>query len=362
MANPEHLEVLRKGISEWNKWRSETRIPEPDLQDANLELAELTQANFKEVNLRGANLSEPYLGTANLRGANLSQADLGRANLSEADLGGADLSGANFGGGFFNNTHLGGIHFIVRGTEDFITRFAKRSVLNDANFLGAVFHATVFADLDMSKTIGLESARHSGPSTIGIDTLFRSHGKIPDEFLRGAGVSEDVILHLMPLIRAGDPVQWHSCFISYSTKDEAFAVRLHSRMRQANLRVWFAPEDMKGGDYFFEQIERAIQLHDRLLLVLSEESIQSKWVEREIRRARKTERAEKRRKLFPICLCDWQTIREWECLDHDTGEDLAEEVRKYHILDFSNWKNHDAFETAFTKLHVDLKASTNPPR
>ncbi len=28
-------------------------------------------------------------------------------------------------------------------------------------------------------------------------------------------------------------------------------------------------------------------------------------------------------------------------------EDLAEEVRKYHLLNFSNGKNHDAFERAF---------------
>jgi hypothetical protein len=27
-----------------------------------------------------------------------------------------------------------------------------------------------------------------------------------------------------------------------------------------------------------------------------------------------------------------------------TCEDLAEEVRKYHIPDFSNWKNHAAFD------------------
>lgn len=129
-------------------------------------------------------------------------------------------------------------------------------------------------------------------------------------------------------------------------------------MRQAGLRVWFAPEDMKSGDYFFEQIERAIQLHDRLLLVLSEDSVESKWVEREIRKARKVERTEKRRKLFPIRLMDMKTLREWECLDSDTGEDLAEEVRKYHIPDFSNWKNHDAFETAFARLENDLRTSS----
>jgi hypothetical protein len=46
-----------------------------------------------------------------------------------------------------------------------------------------------------------------------------------------------------------------------------------------------------------------------------------------------------------------------KCLDSATGEDLAEEVRKNHPLDFSNWKNHEAFEKAFARLERDLRAS-----
>jgi hypothetical protein len=45
-------------------------------------------------------------------------------------------------------------------------------------------------------------------------------------------------------------------------------------------------------------------------------------------------------------------------LDLDAGEDLVEEVRKYHIPDSSNWKNHDAFERAFVRLEKDLRTST----
>ncbi len=153
------------------------------------------------------------------------------------------------------------------------------------------------------------------------------------------------------------PKRFESLFLSYSTKDKEFTEKLHARMRDAGMHVWFAPEDVKAGDYLFEQVDRAIQLHDRLLLVLSKDSIQSKWVEWEIRKAHKVERAEKRRKLFPIRLVDMKTLREWECLDSDTGEDLAEEVRKYHIPDFSNWKNHDDFEKAFVRLEKDLRTS-----
>jgi hypothetical protein len=52
-----------------------------------------------------------------------------------------------------------------------------------------------------------------------------------------------------------------------------------------------------------------------------------------------------------------ETIRMRECLDSESGVDLAETVREYHIPDFSNWKEHDAFEAAFAKLADDLASS-----
>ena len=44
-----------------------------------------------------------------------------------------------------------------------------------------------------------------------------------------------------------------------------------------------------------------------------------------------------------------------ECLDSDTGEDSAEEVRKVQIPDFSHWKNRDAFEAAFARMEKGLR-------
>ncbi len=126
-------------------------------------------------------------------------------------------------------------------------------------------------------------------------------------------------------------------------------------MSDSHLRVWFAPEDVRGGQKLFEQIDRAIQTHDRLLLVLSEHSMQSEWVITEIRDARKAEIDGKRRKLFPIRLTDFDKIRNWKCLDSDTGRDLAIEVREYFIPDFSNWRDESSFDKAFNRLLKDLK-------
>jgi hypothetical protein len=80
-----------------------------------------------------------------------------------------------------------------------------------------------------------------------------------------------------------NPIDYHSCFISYSSKDEEFANRLHADLQAVHVRCWFAPEDLKIGEKFRPKIDEAIRLHDKLLLVLSKNSVASPWVETEVR-------------------------------------------------------------------------------
>ena len=65
-----------------------------------------------------------------------------------------------------------------------------------------------------------------------------------------------------------------------------------------------------------------------MLLILSPNSISSKWVKTEIRNARKREVAEKKRVLFPVRLASYEALREWELFDADEGKDLATEIRE----------------------------------
>ena len=171
-----------------------------------------------------------------------------------------------------------------------------------------------------------------------------------------------LINYLPSLIGSMSPIQFYSSFISYSTKDEDFAKRLHSKMREEGLRVWYAPEDMRAGREHDTQIDDAIRVYDKLLLVVSEPSMNSGWVRREIRKARLNEGPNKPRKIFPIRLVSIDTIKAWEPIDPRTGEDLAEELLKFHIPDFSNWKDHDSFETGFARLLRDLKAEESRVR
>jgi hypothetical protein len=71
--------------------------------------------------------------------------------------------------------------------------------LNGADLTRAIFQHTVLAEIDLSRTKGLESVLHVGPSTIGIDTIYSSNGMIPEVFLRGLGVPEPLISQMKAL-------------------------------------------------------------------------------------------------------------------------------------------------------------------
>jgi len=147
------------------------------------------------------------------------------------------------------------------------------------------------------------------------------------------------------------PVKFYSCFISYSTKDQKFASRLYEDLQNKGVQCWFAEHDMQGGKKIQEQIDHAISIHDRLLLILSESSIQSNWVKNEIAKAQKREHQEKRRVLFPIGLVAFERLLKWEYIDPDTGADIAKQIREYFIPDFSQWDQGEEFyKETFEKL------------
>ena len=346
MANPEHLKILKQGVTVWNAWRLNNRLLIPNLGKAILNRADLEHAMLSHSKLTAADLTN-----ANLRYADLEYSDLFSSELAMANLRDANLRGAVFSGARLSNADLRG--------ADLYGATLNAVELDGANFADARTGDTVFTNLDLRKTKGLEEIAHDRPSTIGIDTLYLSKGRIPEIFLRGCGVPNEMIELSRSLM--GRPIEFNSCFISYSTKDEEFAQRLYNDLQANGVRCWFAPHDMKGGKKLHQQIDWAIHFHDRLLLLLSPDSINSEWVRREIDKARKKEAAENRDVLFPISVVKYKELEKWEYIDTSTGKDVAQEIRSYFIPDFSNWKDHDSYQAAFKKLLEDLKGERAKP-
>jgi hypothetical protein len=86
-------------------------------------------------------------------------------------------------------------------------------------------------------------------------------------------------------------------------------------------------------------VKSAIQPHDRVILILSSNSLRSGWVSNELRLAHNREREGQRRILFPIRIVSFDQLQQWELHDADTGVDLAHHIRSYFIPDFSDWEN-----------------------
>ena len=87
MANPEHLEILDRGVRAWNQWRSGNRNTRPDLSDV-----ELSGRDLSDINPSRAALMHARLRSTSLRSAHLDHTDLSHADLFETDLTDADLS------------------------------------------------------------------------------------------------------------------------------------------------------------------------------------------------------------------------------------------------------------------------------
>lgn len=303
MANSEHVAVLREGVEAWNSWRdSAPNVTPIDLRGAKLDGLNLSEANLSSVELREADLSYSLLIRAKLDGASLSRANLYATNLSESTLFRTDL----------HNTFL---------------------------------NLTVFCGIDLRDTLRLDSCVHRGPSVIDHRTLQLS-GRLPLSFLRSCGLPDRFIDYLPSLFN--EPIQFYSCFISFSSKNQDFADRLHADLQNNGIRCWFAPHDLPIGCKLWDEIDTAIQYRDKLLLIMSEHSILSEWVEDEVGKAFAEERRRKQNVLFPIRIDDAVMV---------TGEPWAAKLRdQRHIGDFSRWNDPNAYQKALMRIMRDLRS------
>jgi uncharacterized protein YjbI with pentapeptide repeats len=356
MANPEHVEILKQGVEAWNQWRKENPDIRPNLSNENLIDAKLSGADLRETNLsevrlawadlrgtflsgailREAVLYSAKLSGADLRGAKLSGASLARANLTRANLNGATLNRADLSGAKLGGANLGGVD------------------LREANLNNAEVGQTFFGDNDLSLVKGLDVLEHRKPSTVGIDTLYRSGGKIPEAFLRGCGVPENLITFHRSLV--GNPIEFYSGLISYSREDASFARRLHDQLQMRGIRCWLDGHQVLPGDDVYEQVDRGVKLWDKVLLCASEHSLRSWWVDKEINTAftkeqrLMKERGERAQALIPLNLDGHLRSGKWK-----SGK--AEDVLARLAADFTGWESDDAkFEREFERVVKALRA------
>ncbi len=261
-----------------------------DLAGANLNGAHLFRASLPRANLTGAqlvgcsltraNLTNAVMPLALLRGADLSYAtlsyvDLERADLSGANLTGADLSWANLSHADLRGAHLTSTSLTMTNLTGADLRGAR---IVKSDFDSAILHratagGTLFANCDLRSVIGLDSMLHGAPSTISLDTLARSGGRLPRLFLQGAGVAE-------PLIAAQDVLRaerrtYPTVLLLGSMADSGLAERLSEDLSEALIPTWALYPDDENALNTGESSLDHIVYYDRLALICTDAALEN---------------------------------------------------------------------------------------
>jgi len=317
MADEQHLSILKQGVTVWNKWRQDNA--------------------GKRV---GPRTSFHVHGGQSLKGATWARRnclDLMRAELIGCDLAGINLAGVNLTGANLQGSDLSGANFTEANL--YVVKLTATS-LSGADLTNALLGLTEFVRVDLSEVVGLDSTRHASPSTIDLETIYRSKGRIPEAFLRGAGVPEDFITYMRSLV--GKAIDYYSCFISYSSQDDDFAQRLYADLQAKNVRCWKFDENAKWGEPVWGEIDTAIRHYDKLVVICSQHSLESPPVIREIERALQKEDREHRNVLFPIRIDDY-LFDQWQ---HPRKADVVSKV----IGDFRGVNDLATYAKAFPRF------------
>ncbi len=366
MANPEHLKKIKKGVDKWNSWRGKNPYVVPDLSEADLRSANLYGANLYGANLKSADLGSADLYNANLEEANLERANLERANLEGANLYNANLYNTNLGYAKLERASLIGANLYnanLEGADLFSANLRKADLYNtnlrkadlrNTNLSIADVSFTNFNDVDLSECKGLDSVTCSaGPANVGPATLIKSRKllenqpKVFNKFLEICGFPQQFIDYIPSLIQSLEPIQFVDCFLSYAGEDRKFAERLFKDLRAKGVQCWYDQENAVPGDDIKGTLRREIHMRDKMVLILSENSITKPWVFMEANKAMEEEESRKKPVLIPIRLDD--TV-------FDKHGDWVDDVKKRFIGDFIDCENDDAkYQKALDRLLVSLQ-------
>ncbi len=175
MANPEHLEQLKKGVKSWNAWREENPNIKPDLNEISLTNLDLKKANLQNIDLSKSNLNQVILHYADLRQANLSNVKFDSVTLINADLSNANLNNAKFTKTTFYNAKLNAAILNQANLRKSPLHGASFSsaILKEANLSEAFIDKADLSNADLSKAnlkgANLENANLSKANLSGAD-------------------------------------------------------------------------------------------------------------------------------------------------------------------------------------------------
>jgi len=277
--------------------------------------------------------------------ANLSRANLSGANFTDADLTGASFAGASLARANMTNAKC--------TDSDFFQAQFWSVNLTGTDLTGSLFGYSVFQDCDMSGAKGLDQVRHDCPSTIGLDTLFRSHGQIPESFLMGAGLPSTATDFLAAA--KTDATSLREVFIACTDQDEEFAKTLRDDLRALGVRCWVFSQLVRGNALVDrhsasdqEEVERWLRNYDKMVILESAASLDVETILNDITAAKQMQLSTETWSLFLGAVDDSLTDPKVR-----TARNLAAE---HVVFDLTGQQNdRETYQNEVARLAAALK-------
>src|SRR3954447_23570398 len=89
-------------------------------------------------------------------------------------------------------------------------------------------------------------------------------------------------------------------FISYSAQDKHIVSRIADRLRQDGHDVWIDSLQIQPGDNILQKIEDGLEHADALVVIVSENSFKSQWVQREFAAIALHDISKRERRIMPV--------------------------------------------------------------
>jgi hypothetical protein len=122
----------------------------------------------------------------------------------------------------------------------------------------------------------------------------------------------------------------YDLFLSYKSEDRDLARRLKDDLERRGVRVWLDQDDIRPGDEFPDALQDGVQTSNKLGLLVTPESLRSKWVQHEIMRARQLE-VKWKQKIIPLLFRDSElpkSLDKCQQIDFRSEDDFARSVNK----------------------------------
>jgi len=97
-------------------------------------------------------------------------------------------------------------------------------------------------------------------------------------------------------------------FLSHSSKNKKITEKIAETLRNHNIPVWYSETNIKGAQQWHDEIGKALRRCDWFIILLSDESISSKWVKMELGYALNHSQYDNH--ILPVTLtdCDYESL------------------------------------------------------